>query len=223
MVQAPVKPAPAPPSDFTLSPDLVEAPPIALRLPPQWDLTDERVVELGESNDALGFERTAEGVLHINFPPGFPSSEAEGTVGAQVVMWRFAHDTGRTTPGTGGYSLPDGSLLVPDAAWISDERMAGVEVSSTKPLRAVPDFVLEVRSGSQRIAQQQRRVQQWMANGVRLGWLVDPFNALVWIYRERQDEPELLERPDALSGEAVMVGLAVDLTRLWRANEDGGD
>lgn len=219
MVQAPVKPAPAPSSDFTLSPDLVEAPPIALRLPPQWELTDERVVELGESNDALGFERTAEGVLHINFPPGFPSSEAEGTVGAQVVMWRFAHNTGRTTPSSGGYSLPDGALLIPDAAWISDERLAGVEISSTKPLRAVPDFVLEVRSGSQRIAQQQRRMRQWMANGVRLGWLIDPFNALVWIYREGQDEPERLERPDTLSGEDVMVGLTVDLTHVWRANK----
>ena len=61
-----------------------------------------------------------------------------------------------------------------------------------------------------------------MANGVRLGWLIDPYEALVWIYREGQEEPELLERPDTLSGEDVMVGLVVDLTRLWRANE-GGD
>ena len=223
MVQAPVKPAPAPPGEFALSPDLVEAPPITLRLPPQWELTDERVVELGESNELLGFERTAEGVLQINFPPGFPSSEAEGTVGSQIIAWRFTHDTGRATPSSGGYSLPDGSLLIPDAAWISDERLAGVEISSTKPLRAVPDFVLEVRSGSQRIAQQQRRMRQWMANGVRLGWLIDPFDALVWIYREGQGEPERLERPDTLSGEDVMVGLTVDLTYVWRANKGGDD
>ena len=223
MVHAPVKPAPAPPSDFTLSADLVEAPPITLRLPSQWTLTDERVVELGEANEALGFERTAEGVLQINFPPGFPSSEAEGTVGAQIIVWRFAYDTGRTTLSSGGYSLPDRSLLVPDAAWISDERLAGVEISPTKPLPAVPDFVLEVRSHSQRIGLQQRKMQQWMANGVRLGWLIDPFNALVWIYREGQDEPELLERPDTLSGEDVMIGLTVDLTRVWRANKGEGD
>ena len=218
MVQAPVKPAPAPPSDFTLSPDLVEAPPITLRLPPQWQLTDERVVELGETNDALGFERTAEGVLQINFPPGFPSSEAEGTVGWQVAAWRFAHDAGRTTPSSGGYSLPDGALLIPDAAWISDERLAGVEISPTKPLRAVPDFVLEVRSYSQRIGRQQRKMLQWIANGVRLGWLIDPYDALVWIYREGQAEPERLERPDTLSGEDVMIGLMVDLTRVWPAS-----
>ena len=222
MVQAPVKPAPAPPSAPTLSADLVEAPPITLRLPSQWTLTDERVVELGEANDALGFERTVEGVLQINFPPGFPSSEAEGAVGAQIIVWRFTHDTGRTTPSSGGYSLPDGALLIPDAAWISDERLAGVEISPTKPLRAAPDFILEVRSYSQHIGQRQRRMQQWMANGVRLGWLLDPFNALVWIYREGQDEPERLERPDTLSGEDVMVGLTVDLTHVWRANK-GGD
>ena len=221
MVQAPVKSAP--PSEFTLSPDLVEAPPITLRLPPQWELADKRLVELGEPNEPLGFERTAEGLLQIIFPPGFPSSEAEGTVGAQIIMWRFERDLGGATGATAGYSLSDGSLLVPDAAWVSDERLAKIEIEPTLPLRAAPDFILEVRSYSQHIGQRQRRMQQWMANGVRLGWLLDPFNALVWIYREGQDEPELLERPDTLSGEDVMIGLTVDLTRVWRANKGEGD
>ena len=222
MVQAPVKPAPAPPDAPVLSADLAEAPPIALRLPPQWELTDERMVELGEINEPLGFERTAEGVLHITLPAGFETGENEVSVGAQIVHWRFERNLGRTTGATGGYSLPDGALLVPDAAWISDERLAGIEIEPTKPLPAAPDFVLEVRSLSQDIRDQQKKMEQWMANGVRLGWLIDPYEALVWIYREGEDEPERLERPDTLSGEDVMVGLTVDLTRLWRANE-GGD
>ena len=223
MVQAPVKPAPAPPDAPILSADLAEAPPIALRLPPQWELTDERVVELGEANELLGFERTAEGVLHITLPAGFGTGENEVSVGAQIVHWRFERNLGRTTGATSGYSLPDGALLAPDAAWISDERLADIEIEPTKPLPAAPDFVLEVRSLSQNIRDQQEKMERWMANGVRLGWLIDPYDALVWIYREGQDEPELLERPDTLSGEDVMVGLVVDLTRLWRANEDRGD
>ena len=222
MVQAPVKPAPAPPDAPILSADLAEAPPIALRLPPQWELTDERVVELGEANELLGFERTAEGVLQITLPAGFGTGKNEVSVGSQIVNWRFERDLGEATGTTSGYSLPDGALLVPDAAWISDERLAGIEIEPTKPLPAAPDFVLEVRSLSQDIRDQQEKMEQWMANGVRLGWLIDPYEALVWIYREGQDEPELLERPDTLSGEDVMVGLTVDLTRLWRANK-GGD
>ena len=223
MVQAPVKSAPAPPGDVTLNADLVEAPPITLRLPPQWELTDERVVELGESNEMLSFERTAEGVLKIGFPSGFGTGRNEVSVGAQIVNWRFERDLGEATGATAGYSLPDGALLVPDAAWVSDERLAKIEIEPTLPLRDAPDFILEVRSYSQHIGQRQRRMQQWMANGVRLGWLIDPYDAQVWIYREGQDEPELLERPDTLSGEDVMVGLVVDLTRLWRANRGGGD
>ena len=226
MVQAPVKPAPAPPGTPTLNADLVEAPPITLRLPPQWQLTDERMVELGETNEPLGFERTAEGVLQITLPAGFETGKNELSVGSQIANWRFERDLGEATGATSGYSLPDGALLVPDAAWISDERLAGIagiEIEPTNPLPVAPDFILEVRSYSQHIGQRQRRMQQWMANGVRLGWLLDLFNALVWIYREGQDEPELLERPDTLSGEDVMMGLTVDLTRVWRANKGEGD
>ena len=220
MVQAPVKPAPVEQRDAERSADLTGASPITLRLPGEWSLSDECVIELGECNKLLGFERTAEGALQINFPPGFPSSEAEGAVGAQIIAWRFAEDSGRATPGTGGYSLPDGSLLVPDAAWISDERLEGIEIEPTKPMPAAPDFVLEVRSYSQDIRDQQDKLEQWMANGVRLGWLIDPFDAQAWIYREGRDEPELLERPDTLSGEDVMAGLTVDLTRIWPADND---
>ena len=215
MVQAPTKPPRAPLSAPKLSPDLVGSPPITLRLPKEWALSDECMVELGERNDALGFERTAEGALLISFPSGFHVGKHEASVGAQVVNWRFEHGLGETTGATGGYRLTDGSLLVPDAAWISDERLEGIEIGPTRPMPAAPDFVLEIRSGSQDISEQQEKMEQWMANGVRLGWLLDPFDKFVLVYREGQDEPELLGQPDSISGEAVMPGLVVDLTRVW--------
>ena len=216
MVQAPTKPAPI--SDAPYGADLVEAPPITLRLPVQWAADDDCLIELGERNELFGFERTAEGALKISFPTGFQSAEHEFSIGGQIAAWRFARGVGRATGATGGYSLPEGSLLVPDAAWISDERVEGIEIGPTKPMPAVPDFVLEVRSFSQDIRDQQDKMEQWMANGVRLAWLLDPFNTQVWIYRAGQDTPELLERPDTLSGEDVMVGLTVDLTRIWPAD-----
>ena len=218
MVQAPTKPVPI--SDAPYSENLVGAPPIKLRLPTEWAVDDDCLSALGELNEMLWIERTAEGVLQISFPTGFPVAEHELNLASQIAAWRFATRSGRATGATGGYSLPDGSLLVPDAAWISDERVEGIEMSPTKPLPAVPDFVLEVRSFSQDIRDQQDKMEQWMANGVRLGWLIDPFNAQVWIYREGEGEPELLERPDTLSGEDVMPGLTVDLTQVWPAEDE---
>ena len=218
MVQALVKPAPAPPSDFTLSPDLVEAPPITLRLPPQWELTDELIVQLAALNESWLFERSAKGALIISPPPGNLSSGRGGAIHAQVWYWSFDIGEGFTTPGDGGMHLPDGSLLVPDASWISNERLAEIDVDDEGVWSVVPDFVLEVRSRSQDIADQKDKLERWMANGVRLGWLLDAFEGEVWIYREGQAEPELLERPDTLSGEDVMVGLTVDLTRVWPAS-----
>ena len=220
MVQAPVKPAPAPLSEPAFSVDLVDAPPITLRLPEQWSVDDDCLSELGALNELLWIERTAEGALQIGFPTGFHTAKHEFDIGRQIANWRFAKHRGETTGTNSAYSLPDGSMLIPDAAWISDERMEGIEIGPTKPMPAVPDFVLEVRSFSQNIRDQQDKMRQWMTNGVRLGWLIDLFTAKVWIYREGEDEPELLERPDTLSGEDVMEDLIVDLTHVWPADSD---
>ena len=220
MVQAPVKPAPAKVGDVEVSPDPACAPPITLRLPEHWDLTDDRMLELGEINEAWRFERSPKGALVISPPPGNLSSRRGGIIFAQVLNWSFDAANGYATPADGGMHLPDGSLLIPDASWISDERLAQIDVEDEGVCSVVPDFVLEVRSRSQEIEDQQDKMERWMANGVRLGWLIDPFNAQVWIYREGQDEPELLERPDTLSGENVMVDLVVDLTHIWPAAED---
>ena len=215
MVQAPTKPPPAPLSAPKLSPDLVGSPPITLRLPKEWALSDACVVALGELNDCWSFERSAEGALVIGSPPGNLNSRRGGIVFAQVLSWSFEATDGYAAPADGGYHLPDGALLVPDASWVSKERLAEIEVEDEGVWVVVPDFVLEVRSRSQEIEDQQEKMEQWMANGVRLGWLIDPFEGEVRIYRERQEEPELLERPDSISGEAVMPGLVVDLTRVW--------
>ena len=207
MVSAQIKPQPA-------STDTYSAP-LVLRLPGGWALTDDCIIQLGALNNALWFERTAEGALLISPPPGWDSSEREGIIFAQISDWRFAHDAGRSTAATGGYRLPDSSLLVPDAAWISDERLAEVELLPGKPMPATPDFVLEVRSHSDRLSRQQAKMERWMANGVRLGWLLDVENDCVWVYREGQTEPEQLVHPETLSGESVLEGLTVDLTHVW--------
>ena len=217
MVQAPVKPAPAVKRENAGSAAVAGAPPLTLRLPPQWTLTDELIVQLAALNESWLFERSAKGALIISPPPGNLSSGRGGIIYGQVSHWSFDIGEGFATPADGGMHLPDGSLLVPDASWISNERLAEIDVDDEGVWSVVPDFVLEVCSPSQDIADQKDKLERWMANGVRLGWLLDAFEGEAWIYREGRDEPELLERPDTLSGEDVMIGLTVDLARVWPA------
>ena len=220
MAHAPTKPMPVSPAAAVAAPEIVEQPPLTLRLPPQWALTDECMVILGESNEALGFERTAEGALIISFPSGIEASGHEFELDGELLIWWRTHRRGLARGATAGHSLPDGTLLVPDASWTSDERLEGIELQPSKPIPAAPDFVVEVRSRSQDLKDQQDKLEQWMDNGVRLGWLLDPIDGQAWIYRAGQDEPELLERPDTLSGEDVAEGLTMDLSWLWTAQGD---
>ena len=215
MAHAPTKPMPVSPAAAVAAPEIVEQPPLTLRLPPQWALTDECMILLGESNEALGFERTREGALIISFASGIEASGHEFELSAELAIWWRIHRRGLARGATAGHSLSDGSLLVPDASWTSDERLEGLELQPSKPIPAAPDFVVEVRSRSQDLKEQQDKLGQWMANGVRLGWLLDPIDGQAWIYRAGQDEPQMLERPDSLSGEDVAEGLTMDLSWLW--------
>ena len=220
MAHAPTKPPPAARAAAAAAPELVEQSPIALRLPPQWTLTDECMIFLGETNESLGFERTREGALNISFLSGIEASGHEFELSGELALWWRTHRRGLARGATAGHSLPDGSLLVPDASWTSDERLENLDLHPGKPIPAAPDFVVEVRSRSQDIRDQQDKMQQWMANGVRLGWLLDPIDSQAWIYRAGQEEPQTLERPNSLSGEDVAEGLRMDLSWLWTSASD---
>ena len=187
-----------------------------LRLPAEWQLTTDCLIELAALNEALFFARTAEGALVITGPPGNLSSKRGFAIGLQIANWALSRGSGDLGAADEGYELADSSVRTPDFSWVSNERLAEIEVSDEGVWRVCPDFVLEVRSRGQSVPEQQRNMERWMANGVRLGWLVDAFTDSVWIYREGHAEPEQLDRPMTLSGESVMEGLSIDLTHVWR-------
>ncbi len=205
MVASPSKPAP------TFAP----AAGAALQLPAEWPLTNACLLELAALNESLCFERSAEGALVITGPPGNLSGVRAGIIFAQLANWSLAAGGGICGPADVGYERPDSSVAIPDASWLSDQRLAAIDSSDEGLWRVCPDFVLEVRSRSQSTASQQEKMERWMANGVRLGWLLDPFSETVWIYRAGQGGPERLTRPNTLSGESVLEGLSVDLARVW--------
>ena len=207
MVSAPAKPARA-------APQTAELP--VVHFPPSCPLTDELLAELSSLNSPWHFERTPEGALQI-MAPAAPDADYFG----YEVMWlvgEWAHVLagGRTHGSSPGFTMPDGAVLSPDGAWISDQRLAALP-----PLgqghgfpRVVPDLIVEVRSPGDTLPNQQDKMQRWIAHGARLGWLFDPGEARLYVYRPNA-EVEILDRPDHISGEPEFEGLEIDLSDIW--------
>ena len=186
--------------------------PQPIRLPPDWELTDERFLAIANLNPDQLFERTADGRLHPMTWPEFLSATVATNLLELVILW--ARDTGgKVFGGDRGYFLPDTSAMAPDVSWMDTEQYADYAASRGQP-RFAPRFVIEVMSPSQRPARQQDKMRDWIANGVQLGWLIDPDTRRVWIHRA-DGAVELLEDPSELSGEEVCPGLSIDLSRVW--------
>lgn len=186
-----------------------------LRLPADWDPTDETLIELSRINEPWDFELTAERELVFVAPEGLGSSARGVRLIAQVVNWSDAAGGGTVFGPQMGARLPDSSVKMPDVAWVSDERWSGDDVDEHSLLHGSPDLVIEIVSQSDSPEAQEQKMAEWMANGVNLGWLIDPFREVVLIYRPDR-EPEQLDKPDNLSGEDVCEGLEVDLERIWK-------
>ena len=111
---------------------------------------------------------------------------------------------------------PDGRALAPDASWITQHQWDALSADERRVfMRTRPVFVVEVRSPGQTLASQQRRMDDWIAFGVQLGWLVDLQGSRLWVYRPGR-EPEALHRPATISGDPELPGLVVDLANIWR-------
>lgn len=195
--------------------------PLRLQLPVEWELTDERLLLLGSLNEEWHIEADCDGGLWIVAPPGTESSEREANVVTDLVIWTRRNGRGRTI-GSGMVHLPNGWRRAPDAAWFSDERLAEIVDADDLIWKVCPDFVVEVRSASDKLAVQQEKMEMWVAQGARLGWLVDPFGESVWIYRPGQ-EPEQVKRPESLTATEIGEDLTIDFGRIWpeRKARDG--
>ena len=187
--------------------------PLRLQLPAEWDLTDERLLELGSLNEEWYLEADSEGGLYMAPPPGPLSGERELLIASQILFWRSTSNRGRVFPSV-TFHLPNGWRRAPDAAWISDERLSGIAPDDEGIWAVCPDFVVEVRSVSDRLVPVQAKMQMWVSQGARLGWLVDPYDASVWVYRPDGD-PERLERPESVTATDIADDLTIDFSRIW--------
>ena len=188
----------------------------AITLPPilqlSIDLTEEQFFLLCQNNGDLRFERTASGEIIIMPPTGGETSNNNFEIAMQLGMWNKQTKLGKGFDSNGGFTLPNGAVRAPNASWLKLERWEALTPQQRqKFLPLCPDFVVELRSPTDSLKQTQLKMQEYIANGARLGWLIDPKTRRVEIYRPNQDV-ELLENPLALSGEDVLPGFVLDIS-----------
>lgn len=179
-------------------------------------LNAEGFVELCQANQDLRLERAATGEVII-MPPTYPwtGKQNSGIIG-QLWVWNNRTGLGIVFDSSTGFTLPNGAVKSPDASWVSNDRWSALTETQQKqefsPI--APDFVVELRSSSDTLKQLREKMREYIDNGVRLGWLIDPKTKLLEIYRQGQ-EIEVLESPTTLSGEDVLPGFELNLNQVW--------
>jgi len=171
----------------------------------------EGFAALCAANPDLRLERDADGALTVMSPTSSESGGRNMALGARLWFWNESAGLGRVFDSSAGFTFPDGSVLSPDASWIARARWDAVPAEERRRFaRVVPDFVAELRSPSDPLPALREKMARYIAQGVRLGWLIDPAARTVEIHRPGR-EPETLDRPASLSGEDVLPGLQLDL------------
>jgi Uma2 family endonuclease len=169
---------------------------------------------LAVANRDLRLERTAAGELIVNPPTGWESGQRNFNINGQIARWfEENEELGAAFDSSTGFILPNGAIRSPDTSWVSRERWQALSEKGTFA-KICPDFVVELRSKSDRRSELQAKMREYMDHRTRLGWLIDPQNHQVEIYRFGK-EVEVLINPSQLSGEDVLPGFVLDLKRVW--------
>ena len=165
-------------------------------------------------NRDLRIEQDANGDLVIMAPAFSESGEQNASLTVELGIWARKHG-GRVYDSSAGFTLPNKAMRAPDVSWISPERYDRVPKREWKKFAKVcPDFVLELRSTSDRLPKLQAKMAEYIKNGARLGWLIDPLEKQVFVYRPGAPVEHLLN-PVTVSGDPVLTGFTLDLARVW--------
>jgi Uma2 family endonuclease len=176
------------------------------------DLTDEQFYQLCQNNQELKFERTSIGELIIMPPVGGESGNREADLIIDLGIWNRQTKLGYTFSSSTIFKLPNGADRSPDAAWIKCERWEALTPEQKRKFPPIaPDFVMELRSATDDLATLRQKMQEYMDAGVNLGWLINPQQQQVEIYRSGKNV-EVQDLPTVLSGENVLPGFSLSLS-----------
>lgn len=191
-------------------------PGVELRLRPGIDITQRSGFEaLCNDNPDLRIERNGRGELAIEMPTKGVTGARNLRLSMLLGLWALTDGTGVAFDSSAGFDLSDGSTLSPDAAWVKNERLQALtkeQKASFLPL--APDFIVELRSDSDRLPSLQQKMSDWIASGVRLALLLDPLARTVHLYRPGT-EPQVLQDPATVDCSPELSGFMLDTTAIF--------
>jgi Uma2 family endonuclease len=179
------------------------------------ELSDEQFEQIAAANQNLRLERTAGGELVIMPPTGGETGERNLDIEGQLWLWNRQNRLGRAFNSSTGFKLPNGATRSPDASWVTQARWDALTPQQRKKFPPLcPDFVVELLWETDDLEATQAKMQEYLDNGIRLGWLIDSTTQQVEIYRSDR-AIEALQSPTTLSGEDVLPGFILDLQLIF--------
>jgi Uma2 family endonuclease len=188
---------------------------ITLNLNSIVKLTSEQFYQLCEENRDLQLERNANGELIVMPPTGGETGKSNSKFNLQIGLWNEQTELGEAFDSSTGFTLPNGANRSPDASWVEKSRWEALTPQQReKFIPLCPDFAVEILSPTDSLKKTQEKMQEYMENGCRLGWLINRKKWEVEIYRPGQ-EVEFLQSPLTLSGKNVLPGFVLNLQKIW--------
>ncbi|MBA3533605.1 MAG: Uma2 family endonuclease [Ardenticatenales bacterium] len=188
---------------------------LALRLEWPTSLPDEAFYEFCRVNKTWRIERTAKGDLIIMVPTGGESSRRNVELIAQLHYWASREGSGVIFDSSGGFVLPNGAIRAPDAAWVRRERLTSLTPEQKRKFVPLcPDFVVELRSPSESLVELRAKMEEYLANGAMLGWLLDPGHRKLFVYQAGFPVQQL-DNPATVSADPVLPDFVIDLRLIW--------
>lgn len=188
---------------------------IEIDLKPVVNLTDDQYFDLCQANRDLRIERTAQGKLIIMPPTGGETGNRNIEISYQLQAWSRQNNFGLAFDSSTEFKLPNGANYSPDASWVRQEKWDALTTEQKQKFPPLaPDLVIELRSRTDSMSQLRKKMQEYIDSGVRLGWLIDPKNRQVEIYRSNQPV-ETIQDAESLSGEDVLPEFVLDLKPIF--------
>jgi Uma2 family endonuclease len=197
-----------------LSVDL-EILPMVLQMLPNMIMTDDQFFDFCQLNRHFRIERNQIGDLFIMSPTDSETGQRNFNLIGELGIWTKQDGTGVGFGSSGGFTLPNGAVRSPDAAWIKRTKWEIIPAEKRKKFAPIcPEFVVELRSENDNLSTLKEKMQEYIDNGAQLAWLIDRKQRKVFIYRPNCGVEEL-NNPQTLTGEDILPGFVLDLSEIW--------
>ena len=178
-------------------------------------VTPEQFEQLCIEYSELRLELTSTGELIVMSPAASETAAHNAYLTYQLMAWTIEDGRGICFDSSSGFTLPNGAIRSPDASWIKRDKWDLLTNEKKKGFSHIcPEFVVELRSESDRLTKLRAKLVEYIHNGASLGWLIDPFERRVYVYEPNQ-EVVILENPETVSGEPLLPGFTLNMTKLW--------